>query len=195
MGRGGARGDDEMEGAGGRGEEEARTLYVGGLAGSADADVLAAVFGAFGELAAVEVAASGAHAFVCFEEEEDARAAQANMHHAELYGRTLTVAPAQRAARAAAAGPVDRPLWETPEYFAAREAEQRAQAAAAGPRPRGVQSEGDGFRTVHGDGSSDSGSDDDDDDSDDGEGDEGSGGTAFFVPADLAKDQAEGRRA
>lgn len=179
-----------MEGPTGRGEEEARTLYVGGLPDGVDADVLAAVFGAFGELAAVEVAARGAHAFVCFEEEEDARAAQANMHHAELYGSTLTVAPAQRAARAAAAGPVDRPLWETPEYFAAREAEQRAQAAATGPRPRGVQSEGDGFRTVHGDGASDSASEGPSDEDDE----EGSGGKAFFVPADLAKDQAEGRR-
>ena len=176
-----------MEGQG-RGEEEARTLYVGGLPSGVDADVLAAVFGAFGELAAVEVAEGRAHAFVCFEEEEDARAAQANMPHAELDGSTLTVAPAQRAARAAAAGPVDRPLWETPEYFAAREAEQRAQAAAAGARPRGVQSEGDGFRTVHGD------SDDDEDEDGDEDGEEESGGKAFFVPADLAKDQAEGRR-
>lgn len=169
----------------GRTGEEARTLYVGGLASGVDADVLGAVFGAFGELAAIEVAERGTHAFVCFEEEEDARAAQANMHHAELYGSTLTVAPAQRAARAAATGPVDRPLWETPEYFAARDAAQAA--AAAPPRPRGVQSEGDGFRTVHGTGDSDSDVEEDED--------EDGRKKAFFVPADLAMDQAEGRRA
>ena len=164
-------------------EEEARTLYVGGLANGVDADILGSVFSTFGEVQTIEVVPNSSHAFVCFEEEEDSHAAQANMHHAELFGKILTVAPAQRTALK----PDNKPIWESAEYFAAREAQQRSQGPEE-ERPRGVQSEGDGFNFVH----------IDDEEVDDEEDEEGTDGKKkkkpFFVPADLAKDEAEGRR-
>ena len=166
--------------------EEARTLYVGNLASGVDEEMLAAVFGVFGDVQNVEVVPNAAHAFVSFEEEEDARAAQANMHHAELYGKTLTVAPAQRAAQA----PVNKPLWETPQYFAARDAEQKAREANT-TRLQSIQSEGDGFSRApgaRGNGDSDSsGTEDEEDDT------KPAAKKVFFAPADLAKDEAEGR--
>merc|ERR1719161_218826 len=74
-----------------------RTVYVGGIEDQVDRKVLEAAFVPFGEIKNVEIPLdlkSGKHrgfGFVEFMDAEDAQDAIDNMHHAELYGRTLRV--------------------------------------------------------------------------------------------------------
>ena len=78
-----------------------RTLFVGGLADEATPALLKAAVLPFGNVASVMVPldlASGkpkGFGFVEFEDAGDAADAVANMHNAELLGRTLSVNPAK----------------------------------------------------------------------------------------------------
>merc|ERR1719203_2072359 len=102
-----------------------RTLYVGGLAEQADRSTLEAAFRTFGELKSVEIPLdmkSGKHrgfGFVEFMEVEDAEAAIDNMHHAELWGRTLRVTLA-RAASSKPSEAANRPIWADDFFYRKR---------------------------------------------------------------------------
>eukprot|EP00931_Biecheleriopsis_adriatica_P106686 TRINITY_DN81083_c0_g1_i1.p1 TRINITY_DN81083_c0_g1~~TRINITY_DN81083_c0_g1_i1.p1 ORF type:complete len:125 (-),score=39.26 TRINITY_DN81083_c0_g1_i1:47-421(-) len=102
-----------------------RTVYVGGLEEQVDRKVLEAAFLPFGELKTVEIPVdmkSGKHrgfGFVEFLEIEDAEAAIDNMHHAELFGRTLRVnlarAPSNKPGEAS-----NRPIWADDFFYRKR---------------------------------------------------------------------------
>mmetsp|Transcript_61723 Transcript_61723/g.201444 ORF Transcript_61723/g.201444 Transcript_61723/m.201444 type:complete len:126 (+) Transcript_61723:131-508(+) len=99
-----------------------RTVYVGGLAEQVDKKVLEAAFLPFGDLRSVEIPVdmkSGAHrgfGFIEFMEVEDAEDAIDNMHHAELYGRTLRVNLA-RAANNKPSTESNRPIWADDFFY------------------------------------------------------------------------------
>mmetsp|Transcript_63572 Transcript_63572/g.113126 ORF Transcript_63572/g.113126 Transcript_63572/m.113126 type:complete len:125 (-) Transcript_63572:54-428(-) len=99
-----------------------RTVYVGGLEDQVDRKVLEAAFLPFGELKTVEIPVdmkTGKHrgfGFVEFLEIEDAEAAMDNMHHAELFGRTLRVNLA-RAQNNKPTTESNRPIWADDFFY------------------------------------------------------------------------------
>ena len=66
-----------------------KILYVGGIGTSIDEEQLVLAFNTFGYLTSVQLKDN--HAFVEFEEEEDAKSAMDNMDGAEIKGKTITV--------------------------------------------------------------------------------------------------------
>merc|ERR1719272_2651578 len=99
-----------------------RTIYVGGLEDTVDRKVLEAAFRPFGDVKSAEIPVdfqSGKHkgfGFVEYLDAEDAETAIDNMHHAELYGRTLRV----NLARAPTNKPgteSNRPIWADDFFY------------------------------------------------------------------------------
>mmetsp|Transcript_59599 Transcript_59599/g.129011 ORF Transcript_59599/g.129011 Transcript_59599/m.129011 type:complete len:128 (+) Transcript_59599:58-441(+) len=99
-----------------------RTVYVGGLEEQVDRRTLEAAFVPFGDVKAVEIPVdmkSGKHrgfGFVEYMDAEDAQDAIDNMHHAELFGRTLRV----NLARAPSGKPAEgsnRPIWADDFFY------------------------------------------------------------------------------
>mmetsp|Transcript_52798 Transcript_52798/g.98892 ORF Transcript_52798/g.98892 Transcript_52798/m.98892 type:complete len:127 (-) Transcript_52798:67-447(-) len=99
-----------------------RTVYVGGLDEQVDRKVLEQAFVPFGDLKTVEIpldVKSGKHrgfGFVEFLEVDDAQAAIDNMHHSELYGRTIKVNLA-RAPKSTPTTESNRPIWADDFFY------------------------------------------------------------------------------
>ncbi|CAE8707708.1 unnamed protein product, partial [Polarella glacialis] len=99
-----------------------RTCYVGGLDEQVDKKTLQAAFAPFGDLKTVEIPVdmkTGKHrgfGFVEFMDVEDAEAAMDNMHHAELFGRTLRVNLARAPTNKPGEGS-NRPIWADDFFY------------------------------------------------------------------------------
>eukprot|EP00933_Yihiella_yeosuensis_P073989 TRINITY_DN8279_c0_g3_i1.p1 TRINITY_DN8279_c0_g3~~TRINITY_DN8279_c0_g3_i1.p1 ORF type:complete len:125 (+),score=37.85 TRINITY_DN8279_c0_g3_i1:99-473(+) len=99
-----------------------RTVYCGGLDEQVDKKTLEAAFLPFGDIKTCEIPVdmkTGKHrgfGFVEFMDIEDAEAAIDNMHHAELFGRTLRVniarAPSNKPTEAS-----NRPIWADDFFY------------------------------------------------------------------------------
>lgn len=112
------------------GNQNKRTLYVGGLQETVNPETLKAAFAPFGEIKNCQIptdSKSGGHkgfGFVEFYDADDADAAIDNMHDAELFGRTLRVNQARERNNTRMDGTASRPVWADDFFYRARLKEQ-----------------------------------------------------------------------
>ena len=72
-----------------------RTLFITGLDAECTREVLTGAFIPFGDISEVVLEPGASHGFVEFEDAEDVLPAIQNMHQAELFGKTISVARAR----------------------------------------------------------------------------------------------------